>query len=149
MGRKSRYESHVKPRLEEIRIWYQLLNESQIAKRLGVSQTTFQKYKAEHAELREALKIGREELIENLKMTLKKKAQGFTYEETKTVIRQENGKEVKVIERYKRYAQPDTGSIHLLLKNLDENWHNDDTPTLKLKQEQIEIQKQKADSDFW
>lgn len=149
MGRKSRYESHVKPRLEEIRIWYQLLNESQIAKRLGVSQTTFQKYKAEHAELREALKIGREELIENLKMTLKKKAQGFTYEETKTVIRQENGKEVKVIERYKRYAQPDTGSIHLLLKNLDENWHNDDTPTLKLKREQIEIQKQKADSDFW
>lgn len=149
MGRKSRYETHVKPRLEEIRQWYQLLNEEQIAKRLGVSQTTFQKYKNEHSELREALKEGREELIENLKMTLKKKAQGFTYEETKTVIRQENGKEVKVIERYKRYAQPDTGSIHLLLKNLDDNWHNDDVPTMKLKKEQLEITKKKAENDIW
>ena len=82
-------------------------------------------------------------------MTLKKKAQGFTYEETKTVIRQENGKEVKVIERYKRYAQPDTGSIHLLLKNLDDNWHNDDVPTMNLKKEQLEITKKKAENDIW
>lgn len=149
MGRKSRYESHVKPRLEDIREWYQLLNEAQIAKRLGVSHTTFEKYKAEHAELRDALKHGREELVEALKMTLKKKAQGFTYEETKTVIRQENGREVKVIERYKKYAQPDTGAIHLLLKNLDDSWRNDDAETMALKRERLELDRQKHEDANW
>ena len=149
MGRKSKYKTHVEPRLSEIRVWYQLLNEAQIAKRLGISQTTFQKYKAEHTELQEALMEGRDEFIESLKMTLKKKAQGFTYEETKTTIKQEGGKEVKVIERYKKYAQPDTGSIHLLLKNLDENWHNDDAVTIRMKEEQLQITKDKAEAGSW
>ena len=75
MGRKSRYETHVQPRLDQIKEWYQLNTEDQIAKRLGISTASFQKYKREHAELREALREGREALVENLKMSLKKKAE--------------------------------------------------------------------------
>ena len=82
MGRKSRYETHVLPYIDQVRDWIQLLTEDQIAKRLGVGHTSLQKYKKEHQELAQALKEGREELVENLKLTLKKKAQGFYYEES-------------------------------------------------------------------
>ena len=149
MGRKSRYETHVKPFLAQITEWYELLTEEQIAKKLGISVASFENYKKKYPELQECLKNGKEHLIEELKSTLKKKAKGFYYEETKTYIRQENGKEVKTIEKNKKYAQPDTGAIHLLLKNLDENWRNDDRATYELKREKMELEKQKAEADNW
>jgi hypothetical protein len=139
----------VQPRLDQIKEWYQLNTEDQIAKRLGISPASFGKYKREHAELRDALREGRETLVENLKMSLKKKAQGYYYEESKTTVRQEGGKDIKVIERYKKYAHPDTGAIHLLLKNLDESWRNDDAETMKLKRDRIELDKQKAEDAAW
>ena len=149
MGRKSRYETHIQPFLSDITEWYGLLNEDQIAKRLGVSVSAFEKYKRQYPELVECLKKGREELIEELKTTLKKKAKGFYYEETKTFIRQENGKEVKTVEKHRKYAQPDTGAIHLLLKNLDDTWRNDDKATLELKKDKMELEKSKAESECW
>lgn len=149
MGRKCRYETHVLPHIEKVREWIQLLTEEQIAKRLGISQRSFQKYKNDHPELAQALKEGRQELVENLKMTLKKKAQGFYYEETKTVVKQEDGAEVKIIERYKKYAQPDTGAAHLLLKNLDDTWRNDDAATMALRREKLELEKQKHEDAAW
>ena len=149
MGRKSKYETHVQPYLEDIEEWFELLNEGQIAKKLGVSVAAFETYKNKYPELKEALKKGREHLVEELKGTLKKKAQGFYYEETKTYIKQEGEKEVKTIEKYKRYAQPDTGAIHLLLKNLDDTWRNDDRTTIELKQQKMDLEKQKAEDNNW
>ena len=149
MGRKSRYETHVKPYLDQIQEWYELLNEEQISKKLGISVASFENYKKQYPELQEVLRNGKEHLIEDLKGSLKKKAKGYFYEETKTSIRQENGKEVKVIEKYKRYAQPDTGAIHLLLKNLDDSWRNDDKATQDIKREKLELDKQKAENENW
>ena len=149
MGRKSRYETHVKPYLQQISEWYELLTEAQIAKKLGISVASLENYKKQYPELAECLKNGKEHLIEELKNSLKKKAKGFTYEESKTVIREENGKMVKVVEKYKRYAVPDTGAIHLLLKNLDETWRNDDHSTIDLKRQKLELEKEKAEADNW
>lgn len=150
MGRKSRYESHVQPNLGKIAEWYTEMDEGAIAKRLGVARSTFEKYKAEHKELRDALTYGKQELVSDLKSALKKKAKGFYYDETKTCIRQDgNGKEVKVVEKYKRYAPPDLGAIHLLLKNLDDEWRNDDKATLEIKKEQLEIAREKAEATAW
>lgn len=150
MGRKSKYETHVKPYLSQIEEWYQDLDEQQIAvERLGIAVSTFENYKKKYPELREALKKGRQHLVGELKASLKKKAKGFYYEETKTSIREENGKRVQVVEKYKKYAQPDTGAIHLLLKNYDPTWTNDDQTTIDLKREQLELAKQKAENDNW
>ena len=148
MGRKSKYDSHVKPYLQQITEWYELLSEGQIAKKLGISQASFDNYKREHPELAECLRNGREHLIEELKTTLKKKSKGFTYEETKTYVKEENGKGVSIIEKYKRYSPPDTGAIHLLLKNLDDTWRNDDKVSVDLKREKMELEKQKAENDW-
>ena len=149
MGRSNRYESHVKPRLGEIAEWVQISNENQIAKRLGVSSRTFENYKKDHAELREALKRGREALVEDLKSSLKKKALGYEYTETKTTVRDVDGVRTRVIEEYKKHMPPDTGAIHLLLKNFDESWRNDDRETMDLKKQKLELEKQKAESENW
>ena len=149
MGRKGRYETHVKPNLENIKEWIQVEDEVQIIKRLGIATSTFEKYKNEHEELRNALQEGREELEVKLKMTLKQKALGFKYKERKTTLREIDGKKTKVIEEFERYAVPDLGSIHLLLKNIDPEWHNDDKATLDLKKEQLELAKKKQEADEW
>ena len=149
MGRKGKYETNVKPYLKEIPKWYETMTEAQIAKKLGISIASFENYKAAHPELVESLKTGKETLIEELRGNLKKKAMGYYYTETKTTIRRDGDKDVKIIEKYEKYAQPDTGAIHLLLKNLDENWRNDDKATMDLKREKLELEKQKAESEIW
>lgn len=149
MGRRNKYETNVKPRLEDIKKWLATQTEAQIAKRLGVAQSSFEKYKTEYPELVEALKQGHEELCAELKGTLKKKALGFFYTETKTTQKKEGGKTVVVVEKFEKYAQPDTGAIHLLLKNHDDNWRNDDKPTMELKKEQLEMAKKKAENEMW
>lgn len=150
MGRKSRYETHVLPYLQQIQEWCQDLDERQIAvERLGIAVSTWENYKKKYPELQEVLRKGKQQLVGDLKAALKKKAKGYTYEETKTIIRDEGGKKITTIEKYKKYAHPDTGAIHLLLKNLDPEWTNDDQKTIDLKREQLELAKQKAENDNW
>ena len=149
MGRKNRWETNVEPRLAEIAEWIQILNEEQIAKQLGLSRRTFETYKKEHEELRNALKKGREELVTDLKITLKKKAQGFHYKETKKVIREVDGQKVTTYEEYERYSPPDLGAIHLLLKNYDPTWRNDDQTTIDLKKEKLQLEKDRAENNQW
>lgn len=145
MGRKNKFESHVRPRFEDIKQWYQDMTEAEIVKRLGISVRAWENYKKEYPELTELLKDSKTQLKHELKETLKKKAKGFYYEESKTFIREENGKQVKTIEKHKKYAQPDLGSIHLLLKNLDENWHNDDMTTIKQKNKALELTERRVE----
>ena len=125
------------------------MTEEQIAKFFGVGKSSFERHKAEHPELRQALIDGRKTLVEQLKDSLKKKALGFEYTERKTVVRQIGESKVRIVEEYQRYSPPDTGAIHLLLKNLDESWRNDDRETMDLKKQKIELEKQKAEMENW
>lgn len=149
MGRKNKYESHIKPYLSKIPKWYETMTEGQIAKKLGVSVASWENYKNEHPELVKCLQVSKESLCEELKATLKKKAQGFYYTEKKKIIRDDGKDKLKIVEEYDKYALPDTGAIHLLLKNLDDDWRNDDRPTYELKKKQTEIMQQKADQAEW
>lgn len=147
MGRKNKYWTHVKPYLKEISGYKRTMTEAQICKRLGVGRSAFNKYKTEHAELREALHAGEVELVSDLKGALIKKALGFEYQE-KTITIDEITKEMQHKTMYK-YAAPDLGSIHLLLKNLDPTWRNDDNTTLQMKRDELEIKKKRAEEDAW
>ena len=148
MAQKGKYETHVKPRLEEIAEWYEFYTEGQIAKKLGITQRTFTSYKKDHAELQKALISGRDALVTDLKKTMKQKAKGFTYTETKRTVREIDGKRTVLVEEYERYAQPDTGAIHLLLKNLDETWRNDDKATMDIKRGQLDLAREKEDKKW-
>lgn len=150
MGRKSKYETHVKPYLQQISEWYDELDEKQIAtEKLGISVGSFENYKRQYPELREVLKSAKQKLVSDLKNSLKKKAKGFYYEETKTSIKEVRGQKVQTIEKYKKYAQPDTGAIHLLLKNLDPDWKNDDQSTIDLKKKQLDLNERKVEQGEW
>lgn len=149
MGRKNKYDTHIKPYLKKIPKWYETMTEGQIAKRLGVSVASWENYKNQYPELVECLRASKETLIEELKATLKKKAQGFYYTEKKKTIRKGGKGDEKIIEEYDKYALPDTGAIHLLLKNLDDDWHNDDKQTLDIKRKQVELTERKIENEDW
>lgn len=149
MGRKNKYETNVKPYLENISKWYETLTEAQIAEKLGVSVASFENYKRDYSDLREVLKTGRATLVEELKESLKKKAKGFTYTEKKKIIRVIDGKKTQVIEEYEKYSVPDTAAIHLLLKNLDDTWRNDDKATMELKQQKVDLDRQRMENEQW
>ena len=149
MGRKDKYKSHVEPHLKDISDWLETMTEGQIAKRLGISVCSFEKYKNEHPELKEALQTGNEHLADKLKSALKKKAMGYFYTETRKT-QQKKGKESFVtVETVERYAHPDTGAIHLLLKNIDPNWRNDDKETMDIKRRQVEVAEKKQEAQDW
>ena len=151
---KCKYDHFVKPYLEKIKEWAADYTDRQIADKLGIGETSFYRYKNKYPELEQALEDGKKNLVKQLKDTLKKKAKGFYYEETK-IIKIHNPDEdaetewIERIEVNRKYAQPDTGAAHLLLKNLDPEWRNDDKQTMDLKRKQVEIQQQKADQDNW
>ena len=151
MGRKNKYETHIQPNLAKISEWVATMTEAQIAQKLGINVRSFDRYKVDHEELRDALRTGKQDLIEELKATLKMKAKGFRYTEEKIIEKfDEAGNSTgKTVETYKKYAPPDLGAIHLLLKNLDDTWRNDDKATLDLKKEQVEIARMKAEENNW
>lgn len=149
MGRKERYTTHVEPYLDQIREWIQSMSEKQIAERLGITAMCLNNYKKRYPELQQALWDGRKQLVYDLRESLKMKAKGYKYTETKVKTRvTEDGQEITYREEYTKYAQPDTGAIHLLLKNFDDTWHNDDKQTMDLKREQVEIKKKQAESEW-
>lgn len=151
MGRKNKYETHVMPHLGEIPKWYETMTEGQIAAKLGVSSSSWENYKNAYPELVACLRQGKDILIDELKSTLKKKALGYDYPEIKEKSEPDENGYMKVVGRTVtiKHVVPDLGSIHLLLKNLDETWHNDDHVTIDLKREQMDLAKQKAEADAW
>ena len=145
MGRKGKYDTHIAPNLKQIEELAKTMNDSGIATELGVSPSSFENYKNQYPELREAIREGhmkrKRERIDKYKGLLEKRAEGFHYKETKTVIRDVDGTVTRVVEEYEKYSPPDVGAIHLLLKNLDEDWTNDDKKTMDLKKEKLEIER--------
>lgn len=150
-GRKSAYETRIKPRFPEIAEW--LANgatEKQIAQNLGVGGSTFEKYKATNAEFREFLKNGRKNLVLQLRGALVKKALGFEYTETKRYIKEDqDGNIFRHTEETIKLALPDVAALNLCLKNYDpDDWAND-PQALKVKREELELKREIADRDNW
>lgn len=145
-GRPCKYDTHVKPYLDDIREYCTYMTEEQIAKVLGVSVSAWCEYKNKYPELNDALKKGRADLVRQLRSTLIQRAKGFRYEEKKTV--REKGKVVRE-EIYQRSALPDVAALNLLLKNYDpDNWAND-PQALRIREKELELQKQRAENDNW
>lgn len=149
MGRSNKYFTHVQPRLNEISDMYQFATETEIAKALHVSARSWENYKTQYPELKKALERGKQELVFELKKSMKRKALGYEYKEIEKQVTEVDGEKRIVIKEYTRYAQPDLGAQHLLLKNLDPTWRNDDQTTIELKKQKLELEKEKADNNSW
>lgn len=145
-GRPNKYETHVKPRLEDIKIWATTMTDKEIASILGVGHSAWCSYKEQYKELSDTIKEARQRLVASLKQTMIEKAQGYMYSEKKTII--ENGEVVRE-EIYEKYSPPDVAALNLLLKNYDkDNWAND-PQALKLRQKELELQERKIEQGDW
>lgn len=120
-GRKSKYESHVMPKLLLIEAWARDgLTIEQIAANLGVANSTFFDYKNKHSELSEALKRGQEIVDVEVENALLKRAVGYTYDEvTKEAVTNPKTGETIMVEtkRVTKEVQPDVTAQIFWLKN--------------------------------
>lgn len=137
----------VRDNLETISRWaVEGLTEKQIHTNLRVGKTAWERYKKEHPELMEALKKGKEPLITEIFNALVKRAKGFEYDETKTYVKIEDGKEVKYQEKTRKYYPPDVAACSILLKNKDRDengrtkW-SDNPAKLEIDRELAELKK--------
>ena len=111
MARPSKYHTVVQPKLETIAGWAKNgLSHEQIARNLGVAESTFYEYKKQFPELCEALKRGAEDAILEVENALFKSACGFYYDEE---VANKDGS----ITRLTKYAKPNTTSMIFFLKN--------------------------------
>lgn len=149
-GRKSVYDTKIKPRFDDILKWLRNgATEQQIYKNLGITKQTFYTYKKEKMEFFDLLKKGQESLVEQLRGALIKKALGFEYKESKRITKYEDGNEIIQTEEYTKQSLPDVAAANLLLKNYDkENWSNDPRND-DLKREELEMKKKLFDKENW
>lgn len=102
VGRKSKYETNVLPRLLEIAAWCRDgLTDKEIAAKLGISQDSFYVYKNKHTEFSDTLKETKEIADIKVENSLNKNANGYDYIEETVVMKKEviykDGKRVKEV----------------------------------------------------
>ena len=147
MAARSKYPEYIQPNLAKVEEWASVgVPEATIARRLGVHHDTFIKYKARYPELFEALKKGRQDIVDAAYSALAKRALGYDYEETETHIRKD-GKSY-VVKRAK-HQPPDVAAINLLLKNWARGEWANDPAVLDLKREELELKKRVAEQGNW
>jgi len=141
-GRKSKYFSHVEPRLEEIGWWCRDgLIEEEICKRLGVGVRNFNDYKRLYPQLKQVLREGKEFTDYRVEDALLNRATGIEWQETteelvlveRTVkgVKQKIalGTELIVTKRITKYIPPDPVAAIFWLKNRRRGtWSNSDNP---------------------
>lgn len=145
-GRPNKYETHVRPRLDDIKQMALTMTDKEIAQALGVGHSAWCTYKEQYSELSEIIKESRQTLVSSLKRTLIEKAKGYTYSEKR--ITRQNGEITEEVE-YIKHSPPDVAAINLLLKNYDkDNWAND-PQALKLRQKELELQERRIEQGEW
>lgn len=148
-GRKSKYDTHIAPHLEQIRTAVKNgATVKEIADALGIAESTLNKYKAEKTELSAAFACGRANIIIDIRAALLKKALGYEYQEKKQYIRKdEKGENVTYTEITTKHQPPSETAGAMLLRNYDENWLDKDNVTTQLKQQELELRKAIAESN--
>lgn len=148
-GRKSKYETEIKPHLKEIETAVKNgATVAEIATAFNIAESTIYKYKAEKAEFSAVFARGRAKIVIDIRGALLKKALGYEYEEEKRVGRKDaKGENVVLVEKYKKHQPPSETAAAMLLRNYDENWLDKDSATTRLKQQEFELRKAISESN--
>ena len=119
---RGKYETHVKPKLDLIAQWARDgAIEQDIAKKLGVSESTFSGYKKEHPELMETLTVNKEVADARVESALYKRATGYEYTETSKEVGPDG---VKIKTTVKQVAPDVTAQIYWLNNRRPDRWRN-------------------------
>lgn len=111
---RGKYESHVEPRIDEVRAWARDgRTDAEISEALGISTPSFYSYKSAHPEFAAALKVSKDIADNSVIDSLYKRANGFTIRAVKPMI---VAGQVELVE-YDEYYPPDPTSMIFWLKN--------------------------------
>lgn len=156
MARSDSFESMINDRLDEIESWVEHGDtDKEIAKKLGISYSTYRKYKANSVALKGRIATAKDKQIQEVEKSLFKKCLGFNYyEEVPTKVKEEvlaeDGQTVLIKERVevtqvKKYSPPDLNAQKYFLNNRNKaKWKDDpnkvenDKKNTKLREKEIE-----------
>lgn len=106
------------------------LNDKQIAKKLGISLSTYYQYQVDHSDFSEAIKKGKSPVDVMVENAFLKRALGFEYEEIHTEYRLQDKKKKKagekeeepkaipvIIKKIKKFIPPDVAAGFIWMKN--------------------------------
>ena len=116
VGRKVRYSPSILERT------YQMASKGktidQIAKALGVDRATMYMWRNKYDEFNDALKKGRNEVLDKVEESLYRRAVGYTCTETKQIfeISQDGQPRPAKVEKTKKIISPDVGAAAFILK---------------------------------
>lgn len=149
MGRPSKYETDIKPYIEDIKKAVESgATVEEIADAYGINKSTLHKYKREKKELKDAFTRGRKVVCIEIKAALLKKALGYEYEEKKQYITEDaEGRKKKHTEIMTRHQPPSETAAAMLLRNYDQTWLDKDNISTQLKQQEMELKKAIAESN--
>lgn len=116
MARPSKYETHVAPRLEEVKDWVRNgATDEEVIRKLGISERSFYEYKKEFSQFSQSLKESKEVVDSQVESALLKRALGYEYDET---TRERNDKgELVVTKVVHKQVVPDTTAQIFWMKN--------------------------------
>lgn len=151
MGRKSKYDSHVKPHLEEIRDAYARgVDEKDIAAGLGIGTSAWCDYKNKYAEFAAVLKRDEKatkEILEKLDSALMKSACGYEYEEIKVyTVTGDDGVSRTHKEKTVKHQPPNVTAIFGAYNRFDPNYVKDKA-YFNLKREELDLKKAIAEAN--
>lgn len=116
---KSKYETHVLPYLDRIKIWVAKgATNKEVAKKLGISESTLRKLKNEHSAFSAALEDPRGDIDDQVEAALYKRAIGYEYEEvTEWQTIGPGGQIIWLTKKNKKHLPPDPSSVQFWLRN--------------------------------
>ena len=151
MARPSKYETHVKPHLDEIKAAYARgVEEKEIAASLGVSVSAWCDYKNKYSEFAEVLKRDESktaEILQKLDSALLKCACGYEYEEVKVYTTTDSEGNTKTHkEKTQKHQPPNPTAIFGAYNRFDPNYVKDKA-YFNLKQQEYELKKAIAEAN--
>src|SRR5699024_2335084 len=94
------------------------LTDAQVAHNIGIAVGTLYEWKKRYPEFDEALKRGKVVVDREVENALLKRALGFEYEETETIVEDDgHGNSKRKVRRIQKKAVPDTTAAIFWLKN--------------------------------
>lgn len=152
---KSKYDTHVKPRLNEIKQWVEDgATDTEIIKALEVSRPAFYKYIKQHEELDQIIKEGRTAKVKELKAVLFKKALGGQRVSKAEYELDKDTGEMVLVKQIIANDPANLTAIMILLKHWDKNedgtckWSNEPA-AIEMKQKELELKREIAEENNW
>ena len=150
-GRKSKYDTHIKPYLNDIKEALERgVEENQIAKSMGVSTSSWCEYKNRYSEFAEVFKTKDvSNILKELDGALMKAALGYEYEEVKQYITKDaDGRTRTHTEKTKKVQPPNVTAIFGAYNRFDPDYVKDKA-YYELKVQELELKKLSLEGKEW